>query len=117
MRLTYQRSGGFSGLMQTFSLEVESLPPEEAQELETLVESADFFSLPEQIVSDPPGADRFHYTITVETGDRRHRVSAGETALPENLRPLVEKLGKLSRAARYRSNRRVEHNLQPKIDR
>jgi hypothetical protein len=111
MKLTYQRSGGFAGMVQTFGIETEALPPKEAQELENLVESADFFSLPEQIVSDPPGADRFQYMITVEAGGRRHRVSAGENALPENLRPLVEKLGELSRAARYRSSRGTEHSL------
>ena len=103
MRLTYQRSGGFAGMVQTFGVETESLPPEKARELESLVESADFFSLPEKITAEQPGEDRFQYTITVEAGKRRHRVSAGESTLPDNLRPLVEKLGEFSRAARYGS--------------
>ncbi len=100
MKISYQRMGGFAGMVMSFEIAVDSLSANEAQELEDLVTAADFFTLPEIIPSHPPGADQFQYTLSIETADQQHSVQVGDAAVPENLWPLLNKLGVLSRSNR-----------------
>lgn len=100
MRIEFVRSGGFAGLRLATSFDVDELPPEEAHELEDALDSARFFSLPEQLHEEDRGADRFQYEITVEDNDRRHTVQAGEASLPENVQPLVRQLERLAKTRR-----------------
>lgn len=92
MRILFERSGGFAGMRLTASMDTGSLPDEEAQELEDLVNAAGFFDLPAQIAGQSSGADQFRYKLTVEDGGRRHTVEVGETAVPDPLRPLLQRL-------------------------
>ena len=97
MKIYYRRTGGFAGMVMSFDLTTETLPPEEADELQELVNSADFFSLPDVIPSEIPGADRFQYRLTVEIEEQQHTVEVGDAAVPENLWPLLKKIRVLSR--------------------
>lgn len=92
MRIEYLRSGGFAGLRLTTMVDTEQLLPDDASSLEKMVDDCDFFSLPEQIQSTPQGADRFEYRVTVTVETRSHTVTAGEAALPETFRPLIDYL-------------------------
>jgi hypothetical protein len=40
--------------------------------------------------------------LLVEEGGRRHEVQAGEAAIPDTLRPLIEHMSKLARTGRLR---------------
>ena len=100
MKISYRRTGGFAGMVMSFDLTTEALPSEEADELRDLVDTADFFSLPEVIPSDMPGADQFQYRLTVELEEQQHTVEVGDAAVPENLWPLLNKIRVLSRSAR-----------------
>lgn len=100
MKISYQRTGGFAGMVMSFSIYTESLPPEEDEELKNLVAAADFFQLPAKIDSDTLVPDQFHYIITVETEVQQHTVKVGDAALPENLAILLNKLRLLSRTTR-----------------
>jgi len=100
MKISYRRTGGFAGMVMSFDFDSDSLPPEEADELVNLFNAADFFQLPTKIPSDTAVADQFQYTITVETENQRHTVEIGDTAVPENLQPLLNKLRTLSRTSR-----------------
>jgi hypothetical protein len=79
--------------------DTEKLPPEDAQRLKQLVDSANFFQLPETIANPKPQPDRFQYTLTVEDGNRSHTVTIPESALPPNLRPLTDFLAQIARRA------------------
>ncbi len=98
MKISYRRTGGFTGMILSYDIDVDALPPEEAQELETLVSEADFFTLPGEIRSETPGADQFQYTLTIETDQVQHTVACGDAEMPENLWPLVNKIRILSRS-------------------
>jgi hypothetical protein len=100
MIIHYERTGGFAGMRMEATIDTEKLPPAEAQILENELASADFFNLPAKTSSPGPGADRFTYRITVESGDRSHTVEAGEASAPERLLPLIERLNDLARSAR-----------------
>ena len=97
MRIEFERTGWFAGIRFAAAIDTETLPPDDARALQDLVAEADFFRLPARLVSPAPGADRFQYRITVESGGQRRTLEAGEAALPETLRSLVERLTQIAR--------------------
>jgi len=80
------------------TIDTESLPAEEARILHEMIETADFFELPEQ--SERPSAvpDTFQYRLVVEDGGRRHVIETTDAAAPDTLRPLLRKLTMLARS-------------------
>jgi emfourin len=97
LQIEFERSGGFAGVALRKSVDAGDLPPAEAEELRTLVERA----LPGLAESSPgpgPGKpDRFQYDLTVTIDDRVYRVTLGEAELPDDAKPLVDKLLVLAR--------------------
>lgn len=89
MRVTVQRTGGFTAIPLTKTVDVAAMPPNKATQLRQMVEAADFFNLPSTIPSTPQ-PDRFVYQISVEQEGKRHSVTVGETAMPPNMKPLVD---------------------------
>ena len=100
MRIQLERTGGVAGVRMAATIDSESLPEEEARQLGEVVDGAGFFDLPTEIAGSAPGADRFLYTLTVETEGRRHTVHAGETAASPELRSLSQWLTNSIRTAR-----------------
>ncbi|PZU96454.1 MAG: hypothetical protein DCF32_21630 [Leptolyngbya sp.] len=88
MHITIERSGGFTGMPLTFSIDTAYLPSEQATHLRHLVEAADFFGF-STTLSAPAQPDRFEYEVTVQEGDRKHTITVGEVAMPEQLKPLL----------------------------
>ena len=93
-KIIFERSGGFLEPPIDLTLDLDSLAPHEAQHLMYLIEDADFFRFPEDLVTDSTG-DEFIYTITVEAGDLRHRVRVSEMYISEPLQMLVDELSAL----------------------
>jgi len=94
-KIMFERSGGFLGQSTDIALDLDTLPSTESRHLLYLIQEADFFNLPENLVARST-ADEFLYTITVEAGATRHRVRVSDTAMPEALRPLVNELTALT---------------------
>jgi hypothetical protein len=92
MQIDFVRSGGFAGMRIARSFDTQKLLPEQASALDKLVEGADFFNLPEQIIPGLPRPDQFQYQITITTGEQKHTVNVSETVIPEPLHPLIEYL-------------------------
>jgi hypothetical protein len=99
MRISFERSGGFAGMLMTVSIDTAKLAPTEAVQLQSLVEAADFFQLPAAIASSNQ-PDRFQYHLTVAEPQRKHSVTVSESCLPRNLKPLVEWLMDAARQPR-----------------
>ena len=93
-KIIFERSVGFLEPPIGLTLDLDSLAPHEAQHLMYLIDDADFFRFPEDLVMDSTG-DEFIYTITVEAGNTRHRVRISEMYLSEPLRMLVDELSVL----------------------
>ena len=89
MRILYERTGGFAAIKLERIFDSTRLSPTEARHLERLLQKSCFFDLPLELKSTAPGADRFHYKLTVETGQGSRTVEAGESAVPPSLRPLL----------------------------
>jgi hypothetical protein len=100
MRIEFERSGGFMGLTQAVVVDTTALEKREADELTAMVRTAGFFELPEQLVSDSAGADRFQYRLTIEELEQKHTVVLNEVDAPEELQPLLQRLNLLVRTRR-----------------
>jgi len=97
MRISFERTGGFMGRKVEFSVDLDELPQDQAGNLEQLIEKADFFHLPEDLVSKP-APDAYTYTITVETTVSQHIVRFSDTSITDSIRPLYDNLSILARS-------------------
>ena len=91
MKIHFERSGGLVGSNDSIVLDTNSMPPDEAKDVQQLIDSSNFFNLPSK--SAPPkagSADYFHYKITVQTEDQReHKIQTNDITLPEELESLI----------------------------
>lgn len=97
MKIYFRQTGGIAGMRLSATLDTETLPPGKARALEKLVARAHFFDLPSKIPPPGPGADRFQYVITVESGRRCHTVELIDGAIPKALEPLLQALREAAR--------------------
>jgi hypothetical protein len=99
MIIHYERSGGFTGLRQHAVIDSLQLTTDEQAKLEGLVETAVFFEREIELPA-AQGADRFHYTLTIESGGRRRTVSLSEEAIPVEWLPLIDWINTFARLQR-----------------
>ena len=90
MRVLFERSGGFTGTKLSLSLDVDSLPTEDALRLKNLLEKSNFYGLPGKLRSAGAQQDRFTYRLTVESDQGTQSLEAAESAVPSEMRPLLE---------------------------
>jgi hypothetical protein len=96
-KITFKRSGGFMGRGVRFELNLNNLPISTVRNITRLVEEAQFFDLPENLIKNFK-PDEFQYTITVDAGITYHTVYTNDSTMPRSLRPLVKELTLLSSA-------------------
>ncbi|MFZ2169118.1 MAG: protealysin inhibitor emfourin [Methylococcaceae bacterium] len=89
MQITVERTGGFTGIPLTKTVDSATLSQQEAIHLHQMMAAADFFKLPSTIPSIPQ-PDRFQYQITVEQEGKLHSVTVGEAAVPANLKTILK---------------------------
>lgn len=96
--INFRRAGGTIGREITFDVDLGSVPGPTAQRLHGLLTESNFFDIPtvNNLMARP---DEYEYTITVIAGNSLHTVHITDTAMPESIRPLVEELTELARAA------------------
>jgi hypothetical protein len=81
-----------------FQIDLDQLPINAAGDIAQLIEQAEFFNLPENLIIrfNP---DEYQYTITIDRGVMSHTVRTNDTTMPASLRPLVEELSALQNVA------------------
>lgn len=99
MLVSLERTGGFTGISQKITVDTNNLPLQVTEELSQLLEGADFFHLPEQIMSGNSQCDRFQYRLTVADHGQQHSVIVSEAALTNALRTLIEYLNQLKKSS------------------
>jgi hypothetical protein len=92
MLIRFFRTGGFAGLRKSGSVDTETLPRDVRKNVEGLVDSAGFFSLPAQFPRPSKGADFFTYSVTIEDTGKTHTVEVSDPVMPASLRPLIRYL-------------------------
>jgi hypothetical protein len=95
MKIQFSRSGGFAGPATKRQIEIDTaeLPPNEANQLQSLIDGADLASLADR-AAQPPRPDEFRYRITVNDEGRSYTATAADTDMPEAVGPLVDWLSK-----------------------
>ncbi len=94
--INFTRTGGAMGREISLNTDLESLPGPAAQRLNGLLTESNFFEVPtaNNLMPRPD-----EYTITVTAGNSMHTVRVTDSTMPESIRPLVEELIELARAA------------------
>ncbi|BAY80814.1 hypothetical protein NIES267_02790 [Calothrix parasitica NIES-267] len=90
MLISLERSGGFTGISKVIEVDTAKLPQNQSEELSMLLETANFFNLPGYIAAGSNQRDGFQYTLRVEDKDKQNAVTVSESAIPDNLKPLME---------------------------
>lgn len=96
--ITFKRSGGFIGTGMRFQIDLDQLPVNDARDIVQLIEQAEFFNLPENLITKF-NPDEYQYTINVDLGVTSHTVRTNDTTMPASLRPLVDELSALKSVA------------------
>jgi hypothetical protein len=88
----FERSGGFLGRTVTVEIKSDSLPLQEKEQIETWIKNSGFMTLQiaENMVQQSP--DRFQYLISIQKGDLTNSITLNETAVIEELKPLIRYL-------------------------
>lgn len=100
MQIDFATSGGFANRELTYRAETSTLPEDQAQELERLVESSGVFDLqqndiPPQAAAGP--ADIFSYRLSLsDQGGRQTTLWFDDISAPAAVRPLLTHLRKLA---------------------
>jgi hypothetical protein len=96
--ITFKRCGGFIGRGMRYQIDLDELPVNAARYIVRLIEQAEFFNLPENmIIKFNP--DEYQYTITVDLGVTSHTIRTNDTTMPALLRPLIDELSALKSVA------------------
>ena len=94
-KITFKRSGGFVGKGMRFELNLNDMPISAVRTITRLVEEAQFFDLPENLIQTFK-PDEYQYTITVDAGITNHTVRTNDSTMPRSLRPLIRELSLMS---------------------
>jgi len=96
-KIKFERTGGFAGIRLAADIEVNNLPEDQKREILDLLDELDFDELPAKLSGKMPVPDEFVYSIVVESEKREYKVMAGETALPGDMKPLLEILERIAK--------------------
>ncbi|MGH3924753.1 MAG: protealysin inhibitor emfourin [Pseudonocardiaceae bacterium] len=89
--VSFRRTGGlFAGNVLATSVSVDDLDDAQREALQRHLEQADLEALAERSPITGAGADTYQYDIAVDDGARRSKVVVAQTAVPDQLRPLIE---------------------------
>jgi hypothetical protein len=93
MKIYFKQGGGLAGINNNISINSDSLDPQEASELQRLVDNANFFGLPSEPAAPLRGADYLEYKITIETNDnKRHSIKTTDLTMSPDVAPLIRYL-------------------------
>jgi hypothetical protein len=102
MKVLLERSGGFAGMMRSTYVDTKNLSPNEANELQKLIEKSEFFELSSNSSqqfsskSQKGAADYFTYKITIQNGDNEHSMEYNDVNIQPKFKRLVDFLVKHS---------------------
>jgi hypothetical protein len=101
MQIDFASSGGIANIELSYRADTNSLPEEQAKELERLIESSGAFDLQQEDQTPNPRAaagppDVIAYRLTVSDGIRQNTLWFNDVTAPASIRPLLAELRKLA---------------------
>jgi len=95
MKVTFNQSGGFAGLVKGCELDTATLAPDAARELERLIRGSGLSSSVKRL-SDT-ARDLHQYEITIEDSDGKVELLFDDSTVPQSASPLLGFLKKHTR--------------------
>lgn len=96
-KIKFERTGGFAGIRLTAEIEVNDLPEDQKNEILELLDETEFEELPAKLAGRMPVPDEFVYSISVESEKRKYSIVSGESALPDDMQPLIQILESIAK--------------------
>jgi len=90
-QINFERSSGLVGRPIRYSVNLNDLSEDEAQNPQKMIGDANFFEIPENLRGSTT-PDEFHYQVTVDDGKQSHTVRTSDTTMPRSLVPLIKEL-------------------------
>jgi hypothetical protein len=87
LRVSFEQSGGFAGLLKSCVLDADELPADESAELRRLVAASGLETSSE--AASRGMRDRRQLAITIDRGGERVEIVCDDGSTPEDARPLV----------------------------
>jgi hypothetical protein len=103
MQIDFGSSGGVANIELTYQADTNTLPPEQARELERLVESAGVFDLDQDDANLRVAvgrADVITYRLSLNDGNRQTTLWLNDVTAPASVRPLLAELRRLALESR-----------------
>jgi hypothetical protein len=97
MQIYFKRSGGFMGIPVQGEVDTSSLPADQAEIIESMLDEARFFDLPSAPPAQTSAADRFTYELKVVRNNTEHTVYFSEQDAPMEINTLVRHLTTIAR--------------------
>lgn len=92
VRVSFRRSGGLAGIEIAVVTDADKLSPAQSEMIRALL------AAPGSPPPSGPGApDRFTYELQIDDGEHRRILRWPETAVPDDVRPLIAELTARSR--------------------
>ena len=95
MKVRFDQSGGYAGLLRGCDLDTSTLPPDEARQLEQLVQASAMPASGEFLSNS--SRDLHQYEITIEDGASIRTVILDDESLPATAKPLIGYLKKCAK--------------------
>ena len=96
VHVRFQRTGGLAGIKIAVDTDTDELSPAQGEMVRALLAAPDSQPPPRA-----PGApDRFTYELTIDDGRQQRLLRWPETAVPDDVRPLIAELTTRSRPTR-----------------
>src|SRR5919108_5397093 len=99
MQIDFASSGGFANLQLAYQVDTNTLPEDQAKELERLLESSGVFDLEQDDVNPNVAvgrADVISYRLTISDGARQVTLWFNDVTAPASVRPLLAYLRRLA---------------------
>jgi hypothetical protein len=97
MQIDFASSGGFANLELTYRADTNTLPEEQARELQNLIESSGAFNLEQDDMNANVAvgrADVISYRLSLSDGSRQVTLWFNDLSAPASVRPLLAELRK-----------------------
>lgn len=87
-----------AGRELSMDFDLNNMPASESRRLHNLLNESNFFEIPavHELRASP---DEYQYDMTVVAGNSIHTVRATESSMPSALRPMIEELTEMAKAA------------------
>jgi len=92
VRVGFRRSGGLAGITIAADTDTNQLSPAQGETIRALLPGPD-----SPLPSAPGAPDRFTYELQIDDGEHRRVLRWPETAVPDDVRPLIAELTARSR--------------------